>query len=355
MTHRLYFFPNSSRSPGANPYPRNIMRLLGEEFDVVNAEKKSAYGVISILPWLTRFKVFFCGWLEDLPDRRGGFAQALLAITLLWLMRPLGVTVVWTLHNRGSHSSARMWLKSALQRLLVRRSDLIFTHAAEGVAFAKELGLNDASKIHFLHHPVDAFTAGDAVATPKEYDILVWGRADPYKGVFEFLDTITKVGMAENLRILVWGRFATDEYYKKCAVFASDHIEIRNSFIPDDKLGPIQNSARVVLFPYRPSSVLSSAALMASLNSTAQIVGPATGAFKDLAAEGCVRTYADDAAMPAALSAALADDDVVQLVERRAAFCRDNSWEQVGAKMRTLIRRELGEAPDQAAAAARAT
>ena len=53
-----------------------------------------------------------------------------------------------------------------------------------------------------------------------------------------------------------------------------------------------QNGARVILFPYSAQSILSSGALMTSLNSAAAIVGPDVGSFRDLAQEGMVETFA---------------------------------------------------------------
>lgn len=333
----LYFFPNSKKLVSPNPYARRLLSLLTKEFRVINESAPSSTGVLDALKWLFGMRVFFCGWLEEIPDRKGGSIQTAIAFFLIMVMRPLGIKLVWTLHNKTSHAASHQWQKSALFKLLAHRSDIIFTHAREGVAVAHALGLRHPDKVHFIHHPVDAFTARETGPLSPEVDVLVWGKMDRYKGVLEFLQALDDTGRADAYRILIWGRFADPAYFEQCQARSGPHTELRNAFIPDDELQDVQNRSRVILFPYLADSVLSSGALMTSLNSRAQILGPNTGAFADLAAERCILTFEDHETLAPTLDAALADQNADDILARREAFFQQNSWERAVQHMSEII------------------
>ncbi len=57
----------------------------------------------------------------------------------------------------GVIKKANAWLKAALMRALVRHSDVIITHAREGVDYARQIDRRAEDKTHFVHHPVEAF------------------------------------------------------------------------------------------------------------------------------------------------------------------------------------------------------
>ena len=112
------------------------MRELSRDFDIVNATKPSTNGALDIYRHIFQTDVVLLNWIENIPDRRGGIVQAFFVCALLIARKVLGVRIAWVLHNKLSHSKSNAGLKSLLMRALVRHSDVIFTHAREGVDYA---------------------------------------------------------------------------------------------------------------------------------------------------------------------------------------------------------------------------
>ena len=68
-------------------------------------------------------------------------------------------------------------------------------------------------------------------------------------------------------------------------------MHLINGYIEFEELKHLIHNAGLVLFTYQKESVLSSGALMDSIGCSAKVLGPDTGAFRDLAAFDIVATY----------------------------------------------------------------
>jgi beta-1,4-mannosyltransferase len=124
-----------------------------------------------------------------------------------------------------------------------------------------------------------------------EYDILIWGSQSPYKGVTDLLKyNYENTGM-QNSRIVIAGKFSTEEFYQEALRFKAPNVTFINRVIEDDELLDLFSRSRFVLFCYRKNSVLSSAALAQTLSYGKTVIGPDAGAFKELSKEGLVYTY----------------------------------------------------------------
>ena len=334
---RLYCYPYSAKGKSLNPYVERLMEGLSREYDIVNEGRPSENGILDLYRYVFQCDVVLFNWVENVPDRRGGYIQALLVYLILIGKRAFGLQVAWVLHNKLSHSKSNAWLKSTLVQALARHSDVIITHAREGLDYARELDRRAGEKTFFLHHPVEPFAVAEGARYEPDFDVLIWGSMHRYKGVREFLEQLSDSAARDRLRVLVWGRFADDDYYRECVRVSPARVEIRNEMVPDEALAGAQNAARVILFPYSPQSVLSSGALMTSLNSSAVIVGPDTGSFRDLAREGLVVTYERPDEMIGLIERAIAEGGGADLVERRRAFFAAHSWRQQCGEIARLI------------------
>ena len=314
------------------------MQELSRDFDIVNATKPSTNGALDIYRHIFKTDVVLLNWIENIPDRRGGIVQAFFVYVLLIARKVLGVRIAWVLHNKLSHTKSNAGLKSLLMRALVRHSDVIVTHAREGVDYACRIDRRAEGKIHFLHHPVDSFTVPEARDRALDIDVLIWGSMHAYKGVREFLERLGSRKAATPIRTLVWGHFPDETYYQDCLEISPPGVEIRNSIVSDEELRALHERVRVVLFPYSPGSVLSSGALMRSLDSAASIVGPDVGAFRDLAEAGLVRTYRDPSEMIEVVEKALAEGGGPELLSARRAFFERTSWARQTGEIARVIR-----------------
>lgn len=339
---RLYYYPYAAGFKSTNPYAERQLRGLAEHFEVVNRSAPTSVGIIDIYRRMLRFDVLFCNWIENTPDKRFGLLQSLALYVFLHLKTLLGIKVVWVLHNKVSHTRTNRRLKVLLVETLFRQADLILTHSTEGVAFAEATVPQAAGKVHFLHHPVPAYAPGGVAEPNPTYDILIWGAMHPYKGVREFLETLAARDALARYRILIWGKFPGQAYFEDCRRYASDRIEIRNGFLSDEERSQAHRNARIVLFTYLTDSVLSSGALMDSLNSATRIVGPDSGAFRDLAQEGHIDVYKNLDDVVETLDRVLhCKKTTGEIISRREGFFEQNSWTKTSHAISDIISRKF--------------
>ncbi len=333
---RVYFYPMSSRNkPGeGNPYTKNLIGALSEHFTIVNRKDPSGSGIINLVKYLNGIDILFLNWIEDLPDKKYGYVQTLLFIRMFKYLRRRNVQVCWILHNKFSHYRKNRKLKSSLFRLLASRSTHIITHASEGLTYIRNYDTSHDHNMIFLHHPVMPRTV--ASKTEKQYDILIWGTLIEYKGVDKFLEYIHQNRLATKYRILIAGRVTDEEYGKKLFRLSGGSIRIENRFVGDEELFGLIGASSIVLFTYKQESVLSSGALMDSLSAGATVMGPDTGAFRDLENEDIVITYSGYEDLLEKADLILTGE---LKVDRRKLeeFVTENSWTNFGNRLADFI------------------
>lgn len=177
-----------------------------------------------------------------------------------------------------------------------------------------------------------------AAVSRSSDEILIWGNILPYKGVLEFVSS-PAVRVA-GLKVRIVGRckdsaLAADiekavalcnagesaggfvpadsgssesgtagrecskdgEFPGGVIPFHRTKIVFENRAADFDELAALIRSSRHVLFPYLPGSVSSSGVLMDTLAMGGNPVGPAIGAFADLARENVCQVYGSEAEM----------------------------------------------------------
>jgi beta-1,4-mannosyltransferase len=335
----VYVYPWSTRAAAGavNPYLGDFIRSLEPHCTVVNRERRTSRGLFGVVPYLRQLDVLVLHWIENVPDRRGAAAQVALLHALLRSKRRLGVRVVYVLHNKVSHDPDRTAAKARVQRAMLERADLVLTLAGEGVRYATALCPSVAGRIHYLPHPMHAepFTPGMQPFDQRPYDLLIWGRLAAYKGLTDFVEFLNANALQDRYRIKVAGSF-TDRRASTTLAAAAPYLDIDDRVIPDAALRDLMAQSRIVLFPYRPDTVLGSSALMASLASDACIIGPHAGAFRDCADLGLISVFDRLADLPGAIDRALASDRTAML-DRRRAFAARYTWEWFGRTFASLI------------------
>jgi hypothetical protein len=93
-----------------------------------------------------------------------------------------------------------------------------------------------------------------------------------------------------------------------------------------------------VVLTYHSDSVLSSGVLMDSLSQSARIIGPDTGAFRDLSQLGLIDTFHDFPHLLELIRKNM-DPDIQtrELEEMIGKFLRENSWESFAARLNQFI------------------
>lgn len=330
---RFTVFPHYTKDN--NPYIRDMIAALNAHPDTRVVNPVSKHSVLSLLPPSHWGKVFIFNWFESIPDFKYGTAFSLIMLLYIRLLKLCGKKIVWVFHNKMPHEAGKLWLKRRLARRIARLSDLIVTHASEGLDTIREVYPYAAGKAHFLHHPTKNHLA-DAPSGDKKYDLLIWGSITPYKGIVEFLGWLRKQpGL--NLRICICGGCSSEQLHHEIQQLVTDHVEFIPKRLTAEDIGRLTAQSHFVLSTYRPESILSSGVLMDSLSYGAKVIGPDVGSFKDYARlpELDVYTYQQFDEIPA-LVAAHRDEKVDTAAYAR--FLDENSWPHFVDTLMQLIR-----------------
>jgi beta-1,4-mannosyltransferase len=290
---KAYLYPITARNGSSiyNPYLDNFLVSTKTHLICLNEDFPSNIGILNLYRYLHKTDLLILNWIEDLPEKKGGVIQSVLFLILLKLLKYSRVKIVWTLHNKFSHSSKYLYIKKLIFFNLLRRSDVIITHSEEGISFAESLCPGIASRMFYFPHPivpVEEFSKNDK---KKKYDILIWGTLAPYKAIDTFLETLALNNALDRYRIMIAGKAASPEFFSKIQKYESENITVRNQYLTNEELAMLINQSRVVLFTYSGESVLSSGALIDSVAYGARVIGPGVGAFAEMGREGVIRTY----------------------------------------------------------------
>ena len=292
---KFYVFPvgDPNLNIGKNPYILNLIDAIENKNKiVVNKSNFTKFGIFSVFKYVFLTDVYIFNWLESLQSKRFGIIQSISLPILLLILKLLGKKILVVFHNKYAHDGKSFFseLNIFFSTLL---SDKIITHSNEGKSYLiNKLGIFiNRNKVQVVFHPVysSELFASDNFIT--EYDYIIWGAMSPYKGIYDFLNFVKYDEKFKLKKILICGKFSSEDFYNKVLALNLKNITIVNEFITDEKLKEFISLSKTILFVYVSDSVLSSGALTSSLNYSKPIIGPRKGAFKDLENEKIIACY----------------------------------------------------------------
>jgi glycosyltransferase involved in cell wall biosynthesis len=318
-----------------NPYMVELAEALKKQFQVMNHDDPIRFGIIQVLKYIRKIDILYLNWIEEIPKRRFGLIQTLFLICLIRYLKWAGIMIVWTLHNKRSHHQKRRMISDYIFMLLLKQSDLIITHAREGMDL-----IGDSSRSVFIHHPVRSIDYGVPSADTPASDLLIWGIIEKYKGIDTFLEYLLDRGVLGKYRIILAGRVTSEDLLRKIESLMahSDRMTLMNEFVPEHVIMALIKKAKLVVLTYHSESVLSSGVLMDSLSQSACIIGPETGAFSDLCQLGLIDTFSDYHQLLHKIEMHLdPDNDHHEQMERIEHFVKENTWDHFSARIHDLI------------------
>ncbi|MEN8229368.1 MAG: hypothetical protein ABFS38_14515, partial [Bacteroidota bacterium] len=303
---------------------------------VINKEFPSVNGVFDILKYLHKLDVLYLNWIEELPEKRGGRIQSIFFILLMSYLKFSGKKIIWTLHNKKSHSDRHTMVKALLLRLLLKKSDLIITHASDGLNYIpkKTPGV-------YIPHPVIPRKQQNNTTHARLNDIIIWGTVNKYKGIDLFLSYLIENKLIEKYRIIIAGTVVGSELTDKLERIALEYenVSLMNRYIEKEELITLIEESKLILFCYQSESVLSSGALMDSLSFNTNIAGPDVGAFHDLAQEGLIFSFKDYNDLMMRMDDFLISKGSSPAKEKKKEnFLKNNSWEVFSSRIAELIK-----------------
>ena len=331
-------FPNIKQSPDtkANPYIKDFIAAIDntEGCKVINKEHKNP--LLSILKPSQWGDVFILNWFESIPDFKHGYIQSILAIFFLFTIKIKGRRIIWILHNKKPHSGKKKIIKSILAYLTAKTSDVIITHASEGVSLINKKYKFTANKAFYIDHPTkNRMNMVNSIRKNVQYDLLIWGNIIGYKGVYQYLKYI-KDNNIDNIRICVIGKCTTQRIASDITSVTTSNTTIIFKGASFEELAQYMSISEFVLMPYLQDSILSSGILMDTLSFGAKIIGPNTGSFKDYANNKSLNVYVFDEYKDIS-NIISANRNATISTDEYNKFLNENNWENFIQKVINLI------------------
>jgi beta-1,4-mannosyltransferase len=321
-----------------NPYQKRLTRALREQGVWVRRASPRRGPAPILRPWFRagRPKVLHLHWthgfLGSSPTgpsllRRKRFLGELA------VLRALGVRIVWTLHNLGSHEGARSATEMAVHRDLVFRSSGVIAHceaAVDAALEAYQLGEADRRRFRVIPHgnylgsykdTVDRMQARDELGLEPDARVFLFvGTIRSYKGVDDLIAAFRALPDPSS-RLVVAGKPRDDAAVQLQKEAAADpRIKVMAKRVPNAQLGGLLNAADVVVLPFRDA--LTSGSVILAMGFGRAIIAPRLGCLPEtIPPEGSLLYDASDpAGLSAALSEALSRDlDAMGAHNREAA------------------------------------
>ena len=334
---RIYVAPSANRKDGySNRYFPILKKELSAYFDVLEADNKPCLAQgLALLRNSMKADVFLLSFVETIAFQKLAFAQYLLAMLALRIMRLRGKEIIFIFHNPKPHKGEN-WMSKSLTGAQLMISKAVISHSAEAAALAREIVAangGDPGKVSYVCHPVVVPEHLPEHPAHKEDNVLIWGNILPYKGVLEFVSSTAVRDAGLDVRIV--GKCKDPELASRIQSAISGPSSTRfvfeNRVAGFDELADLVSGSRRVVFPYLPGSVSSSGVLIDTVAMGGDPVGPAVGAFLDLAEEGVCSVYKSETEMVSLLK-----EDGNISPEARAKFIESHSWPAFAAMINDL-------------------
>jgi hypothetical protein len=288
---KIYFHPKMDNKTvlSPNPYILDFQDAICKNFVIVN-RRYNRRGVLDFFRYIFKTDIYILNWIENLPTLRFGKVQVIVFQFFILLSKIMDKKVIWILHNKYSHSIDKNPWTDLMFSVMMKRSNLILTHAKSGIDFGQKYYPKQAHKIKYIFHPIKQLLPQN-LNSKKAYDFLIWGSISPYKGVLEFLHFVSQNKNFSYLKILIVGRCLDDSYKNKLKPYFSNMIILKDNFFKIEDVAEFAIQSRFILFTHKATSVLSSGSLIDSIRMNSRIIGPDVGAFKDLKSLSFIDTY----------------------------------------------------------------
>lgn len=332
---KIYIYPqfDYTTADSPNPYIVDFQRALSSHYKIVN-KQSNHIGVLDFFNYLFKADIYILNWIEDLPIYKYGKIQILFFLLFLGISKLINKKIIWVLHNKYSHFTSKNSWTDFMYSVLMKYSDLIITHSREGISFTKENYFSYVNKVKYINHPIRELI----VKTPqkeKEYDFLIWGTIQPYKGILEFLKFLD-TNETTSFKILIAGKCFDKHYKKDITSLLSNNITFKDEFFTMDEIAEMAGYCEFILFVHNAISVLSSGALMDSIRMGVKIIGPHRGAFKDLSTLSFINTYKNYKDIPVLHKKYGGENAKINAKEHNEFYMRNN-WETFGNRMHLEI------------------
>jgi glycosyltransferase involved in cell wall biosynthesis len=256
----------------------------------------------------------------------------------LWILRLLGMRLIWTAHNVLPQSPTFADDVRGRRRL-VAACDLVIAHSKATLEDLAALGIVPRRSTVIPHGPFTA-TAGSGprhTASDNQHprQLLFFGKVRPYKGVDTLLEAFAALPPELDAHLTVAGECGETALAAELVELASrsrDHVTLRLQWFSAEEASRLLQSADVVILPFR--EITTSGSAMLALGHGLPLVVPDLPGLADLPDDAVIRYDQTVQGLSAALAdVILADPSVLAKMSSAAyAYCSATGWSEIAER-----------------------
>lgn len=323
--YKYFFSPQPSEV--INEYIDNFFNTLARKVNVVNHKKRPGSRAGDFFKYIFKADIMILNWPEDILHLKFGILQLFASFTTLTLFKLKGGKIIWVCHNKDSHKKRYGRLRKITRSFYTKIADVIIVLSNDALNYF----LEEKEKTYFLNHPIYSHPPllVEDLGTPS-YDVLIWGRISPYKGLDKFIESYREHKNLFNVNVIGQANQSYLEVINQKVTGLN--IQITNKFISNEELGYYFKNSKIILLPYADSDTFSSGALIHSLSSNKIIIGPATGNFIDVQKQGACLVYENFTELFTIINGLLNnqsyyDAELLKLRSGILNYYKSNTWE----------------------------
>jgi len=355
----ILFVPNGVQ--WGNPYQHALAEALSyhnvsigievdfrrrtQAFCILRAKSRIQHCGLMHLHWTEPFLVSKRLWLSIVKSSLFLFELAFLKL--------LGMKLVWTVHNIGSHEGQHRRINLFFNRLVLHLCNHVIVHCesawhqvAQTYNFFQNIKVTVIPHGHYLDYYKNKVTRPDARNGLKigreEIVFLFFGAVRPYKGISQLVEAFKKL-KGQQIRLLVVGSPITQDVGRRVQEKCKDDRRIKTvlEFVPDDQIQNYMNASDVVAMPFR--DILTSGSVILAMGFAKAIIAPKLGCIPEILNKHGAILYDPDA--KDGLREAL--EEACQLdLERMGRYnlnrANELDWNKIGKMTYEVYRKCLG-------------
>ena len=305
---KVIFMPQDQTDP--HPYQKQLsveLSSLGVDFSSLGFKSIFLFDVLN-----QKIDTLHLHWLHAYLVKSTlikSLGSTFIFLSQLFILRLLGIKIVWTVHNLKNHESRSLFLDWFGTACVARLSHTIIAHCeCAKKDIINHFQLKKSEKVlviphgNFSNYYENSISRLDARKhlniDDSEFVILFLGLIRSYKGIPELLDAFEQL-KEDNVRLLIAGKLYSEELALIRLLEEKNTQNIQISFIPgyisDNEIQIYMNAADVVVFPYR--SILTSGAVLLAMSFSRACIAPRIGCIGEVLDDQGSFLYDPDAEM----------------------------------------------------------
>jgi glycosyltransferase involved in cell wall biosynthesis len=293
---KVLSLPDWSR--GGNPYQRELAAALQKRgVTVIMGNGTDRLPILGAIRVHGKPNVLHLHWTHPFmlgKNRAKSIMRSIRFLAELFVVKLLGIKVVWTVHNLLEHERRDPQLELLFNRLLVRLYDQIIVHcsfAREAVVQNYQLPDRFKDRIHVIPHGNYMNNYENEVPRKKaraklglddrEIVFLYFGTIRANKGVLQMTDTFRKF-QGPRVRLLIVGEPLSEAIRSKImgCCKSDNRIHAFLQFVPAKDVQLYMNAADVVVLPFQ--DILTSGSALLAMSFGKPVIAPRMGCIPEV-------------------------------------------------------------------------